>query len=549
MNINELYTLESICLILTACFNLVLFIVILADSKRTRNNYYFALFLFLMIFWIVNTLLFFVLTDIKDLIIVTHFIYFAPPFFPMFVILFAKTFPKEKLGYSTFNKFILIGTPVVVSTLTLIPNPIVKGVEITNLGRIITYGPLYSLYNIQIIGYFAIAIYLMVKKYITLRGIERSQVETIFLCLTVGSIVGVITSLIMPMFGNFSLFWAGSFYSGCLMLSIFYGIARYGLFDIKLVTTEFVAITIWILLFGKLLITTNTTQRIIDVIVLILIIICGIFIIKTVTKEIVLREKDDILVDSITVLNKKLEKTNTDLKMLDQKKSEFMSLATHQLRAPLTAMKGYSSMILDGTFGEVNNSDVLDAVGKISRSTTDLSMIVEDYLNISRIEQGSMRYNFSVVNVEDLIKDVLDGVKNTADRLGLKITLNYDANVKYKVNVDPGKMKQVFLNIIDNAVKYTPSGNIDIYIKKTEDAKNVIIKIVDTGMGIKGEVLSSLFQKFVRAPDASNINILGTGLGLYVAGEILKAHNAHAWAKSDGIGKGSTFYVELSLVN
>ncbi len=108
-------------------------------------------------------------------------------------------------------------------------------------------------------------------------------------------------------------------------------------------------------------------------------------------------------------------------------------------------------------------------------------------------------------------------------------------------------MKQVFLNIIDNAIKYTPAGSVDIYIRKSSDNK-VLVKIHDTGVGIKKEVLPSLFHKFVRAPDASKVNILGTGLGLYVAGEILKAHNARAWGESEGEGKGSIFYVELSLV-
>ncbi len=547
MNFDNFLILENICLASTAFFNVILFIIIIADNKRTRNNYYFALFILLMTFWIVTTLLFYVIDNPRWLDIIIHLVYTAPPFLPMFIILFTKTFPKQRTGWSKMKLRIFVAIPAVVSALTLLPNTIIRGATIVDgYERVILFGPFYFIYVICLVVYFAVAIFLMVKKYLILHGRERNQVEIIFLSFTLGSLVGVYTSLIMPTMGDFSLFWAGSFYSGYLVLSIFYGIARYGLFDIKLVTTEFIALITWLVLFGKLFFSKNSTDRTIDFVILALVIVSGILVIKAVTKEAFLREKDDELVDNIRGLNQRLEKTNIDLKALDQKKSEFMALATHQLRAPLTAMKGYSSMILDGTFGKIENPEMADAVNKISRSTTDLTMIVEDYLNISRIEQGRMQYNFTTVDITNLIKNVISDVKSTTDRLGLIMNLNYDSAVKYNVNVDEGKIKQVFSNIIDNAIKYTPTGHIDVFVK-TEGSK-VVVKIEDTGVGIRSEVLPSLFHKFVRAPDASKINILGTGLGLYVAGEILKAHNGRAWGESEGEGRGSTFFVELPAV-
>jgi len=204
-------------------------------------------------------------------------------------------------------------------------------------------------------------------------------------------------------------------------------------------------------------------------------------------------------------------------------------------------------MILDGTFGKVNNPEVEDAIDKISRSTTDLVMIVEDYLNISRIEQGRMQYNFSIFDITGLIQNIMKEVQVNVNRAGLYINLHHDEGVEYKVNVDEGKIKQVLFNIIDNAIKYTPKGGIDIYLSKTEK-NTVLIKVQDTGVGIKPDVLPSLFNKFTRAPDAAKTNILGTGLGLYVANEILKAHSGRAWAESDGEGKGSRFFVEIGLV-
>ncbi|MBC7982171.1 hypothetical protein H7X65_03785, partial [Candidatus Parcubacteria bacterium] len=509
---------------------------------------YFLGFIFSIFIWIVTTALFYV-SEGEIMNIVIRTVYFAPAFIPMFMILFTKTFPGLQLDYSKRQLFIFLSFPFLFAVLTLIPDIVIKGAFIDSGGiRNIVFGPLYPLYFIYLSIYFIIVTYLMIKKYLYVSGRERNQIEIIFLSLILGSIAGIYNSLIMPTFGSFGLFWAGSFYTGYLVLAVFYGIIRYGLFDVKLVAAEFLTLSTWVIMFAKIFYDKTAIDRVIDSVILVLIIASGILIIRAVMKEIYLREKDDVLVNNITGLNKKLEKTNIELKALDQKKSEFMSLATHQLRAPLTAMKGYSSMILDGTFGKIENPEMEDAINKIARSTTDLTMIVEDYLNISRIEQGRMQYNFSTFDAVGMLKNIINEVKPTVERARLALNLNYDQGTTYMISADEGKIKQVFLNVIDNAIKYTPEGHIDVFLTKTSEGK-LIVKIKDTGVGIKSEVIPSLFHKFVRAPDASKINILGTGLGLYVAGEILKAHNGRAWGESNGEGQGSSFYIELSLAN
>jgi len=547
MDITKFLSFEAISLTSTVFFNLTLFIIILAKKNKIPNIFYFLGFQFFVIFWVATTMLFYVVEG-ETLKFVTHLIYFGPPFIPMFMIMFTNTFPNEKLNYSKLKMTIFLTIPAIVSILAIIPGAVVRDVIMVNGLNTITYGLFYPLYFIHVSTYFLIGLIAMARKYLTLHGKERSQIELIFLSLYIGTFVGVFASLVLPSVGNFTLFWVGSFYAGYFVVAIVYGVVRYGLFDIKLVATEFITLATWIILFVKIIFDTSMASRLVDSGVLILIIISGIMIIRAVMKETALREKDDQLVNNITGLNQQLERTNVKLQELDKKKSEFMSLATHQLRAPLTAMKGYSSMILDGTFGEINNPDVEDAIEKIARSTTDLTMIVEDYLNISRIEQGRMQYNFSTFDVATLIRHIINEMSPTITRAGLIVNLNHDGETKFMVNADDGKIKQVLLNVIDNAIKYTPKGRIDIYLTRTENQK-VLIKIEDTGVGIKSEVLPTLFHKYVRAPDASQINILGTGLGLYVAGEILKAHNGRAWGESDGEGKGSRFFIELPLAN
>jgi signal transduction histidine kinase len=318
-----------------------------------------------------------------------------------------------------------------------------------------------------------------------------------------------------------------------------YGILKHQLFDTRVVTGQLITFSLWIVILIRVLLSNSQIDLIVNIIFFIISLIFGTLLIRSISKEITIKE-------ALAKSNDKLEDANVHLKELDQKKSEFMSLATHQLRAPLTAMRGYYSMIQDGSFGKIDNPELEDVINKISRSTTDLTMIVEDYLNISRIEQGRMQYNFVTIDIADVVRGVVKEVSPTVKHAGITLNLTLDETQKYMVSVDQGKIKQVIFNIIDNSIKYTPKGSVNVSIEKTKN-KKVIISVKDTGVGIKAGVIPQLFQKFTRAPDASDTNILGTGLGLYVADQILKAHDGRAWAESEGQGKGAQFYIEIGL--
>jgi signal transduction histidine kinase len=508
--------------------------VLLLVKDKPKNNYFLLGFITSILLWTLATLLFLTTTG-PWILISAKLIYIFGAYLPLFNILFSQTLVTKEIrpSYTRFQIVLFVAVPILMSIMVLFPGAVVKDVILNPNAREIIHGPLYVIFALFQGIYFSGAFWSMYRIYTKLKGIEKKQFGIVFSSIALSTIAAFIVSLIMPISGNFTLFWAGSFFSGYTLVMITYAIVRYGLFNIKIVATEFITIATWFLLFAKIFFNTNMTGVIVDLVVLILIIIGGVFTIKAVQKEM--------------ALNDRLNLTNIQLKELDEKKTEFMSLATHQLRTPLTAMRGYSSMILDGTFGKEQNPDIQEAVSKIERSTTDLAMIVEDYLNISLIEQGRMQYNFVKLDVTTILKSIITDMKSTIDRHGLTIIIATDGAPEYTINADTGKIRQVFSNIIDNAIKYTPAGHIDIFISKTEKGK-VLVKIEDTGVGIGKEVLPTLFNKYVRAPDASKVNILGTGLGLYVAGEILKAHSGRAWGESAGVGKGSRFFVELDLV-
>ncbi len=234
-----------------------------------------------------------------------------------------------------------------------------------------------------------------------------------------------------------------------------------------------------------------------------------------------------------------LEKSNDD-------KSEFVGFASHQLRSPLTAMKGYASLIIEGDYGPVSD-DLKKAAQIIFDSTKTLASVVDDYLNVSRIELGEMKYNFTRFDLKDLVQEVINEHKPNVDAAGLALEFIPGKQSSYDLIADKEKLKQVIANIFDNSVKYTPHGSITVRLERIGDKARIVIK--DTGIGISKEVIPKLFGKFKRAANANKTNIRGTGLGLFIAKEIITAHKGRVWVESEGDGKGSEFYIEVNLDN
>jgi signal transduction histidine kinase len=241
-----------------------------------------------------------------------------------------------------------------------------------------------------------------------------------------------------------------------------------------------------------------------------------------------------------------LIQANARLKQLDEAKSEFVSIASHQLRTPLTVIKGYVSMILEGNFGRINNSQK-DSMEKVFASNERLIHLVENLLNISRIESGRLHFNFETTRLENLVGSVVDELKTYAKKKGLKYKFVKSRKKLQKTKIDQEKMRQVILNLIDNAIKYTKKGGITISLSEEDD--NLKICVEDTGMGIKTEDLSDLFEKFSRGTGTALIDTEGTGLGLFVADQMVKAHKGKIWAESKGTGKGSRFCFTLPITD
>lgn len=395
---------------------------------------------------------------------------------------------------------------------------------------------IYASYGLQILLTLWI-IGFSVKEFVSAK---TQEVKRQILTLTTGTILLLLAFSSGNIISSFTEDWQfaqiGLFAMPVFIGLFVYGIVKFKTFDIKLVGAQALIVSLVILIGSQFFFIQNNTNRILTGITLIITGAIGINLIRSVKKEIALRER-------IEKQEKELEVANSRLTELDQLKNEFVSLASHQIRGPLTAIKGYASMVREGDYGAVPKK-LEDIIQAIYDSSDALTVVVQDFLDVSRIEQGKMKYEFADFDLSKLVSDVAIELKPNVERKHLSLSLDIEPSIT--VYADSGKLRQVVENLIDNSLKYTPKGSIYILVKRT-GAETVQMSITDTGVGIKPEVLPKLFQKFSRAKDASKANILGTGLGLYVAKQLIEAQKGKVWAESEGEGKGSTFTIELPV--
>ena len=239
-----------------------------------------------------------------------------------------------------------------------------------------------------------------------------------------------------------------------------------------------------------------------------------------------------------------LRDANIRLEQLDKAKSEFISLASHQLRTPLSIIKGYISMILEGTWGETNQKQK-EHLEKVYLSNERLIKLVEDLLTVSRIESGRLEFDLQPLALDNLTENIVKEFSQLVAKKGLYLKYIKPKKPLPKVKADPLKIRQVIQNLIDNALYYTKKGGATVSLKIEKN--KVVFSIQDTGIGISSEEQVTLFEKFSRGKGVTRMHTEGTGLGLYLAAKLIQAHQGKIWVESKGKGKGSTFCFELPM--
>lgn len=234
----------------------------------------------------------------------------------------------------------------------------------------------------------------------------------------------------------------------------------------------------------------------------------------------------------------------TPAKELEAMKLDFVTMTAHELRTPLTAIKGYLS-ILEG-HEKLKEGEREEYLGKLSKSTERLGALVENVLNIAKIEQGGLALNLGPIKLPGLIQEMISEVEYRAREKQIEIIFDKPTDLLPEVKADKLRIGQVILNLLSNAIHYTnPGGKVHVWIEPKEDS--LVTHVQDTGIGIPEQSIPHLFTKFYRVPGFSLVQQdKGTGLGLYITKSIIDMHKGKIWVKSE-IGKGSRFSFSLPI--
>ncbi|OIO46937.1 MAG: hypothetical protein COU83_02910 [Candidatus Portnoybacteria bacterium CG10_big_fil_rev_8_21_14_0_10_40_22] len=231
-------------------------------------------------------------------------------------------------------------------------------------------------------------------------------------------------------------------------------------------------------------------------------------------------------------------------RIIDQMKSEFISIASHRFRTPLSALKWSLSMLLQGDVGQLSNQQE-ELLKKSFATNEHMIHLVNDLLNVSKIEEGKIPYQYQRVQIIDKLREVVDENQSQLQRVNLRLNLILPDDEIPEILADSEKIKSVLEIIIDNAVKYTlPGGQIDISVK--QQGQEIEICVADTGVGIPKNQQSDIFTKFFRGANVVRMQTEGTGLGLFLAKTVVEEHGGRIWFESKE-GKGSKFFIVLPI--
>jgi signal transduction histidine kinase len=385
-------------------------------------------------------------------------------------------------------------------------------------------GPLYIIFPATFVLFVAFSLYLLLK--------ERSQTSDPILKTQINLVLGAqifgfgggITNFLPQIFNVYPF---GNYFIVAYIFFISYSILKHSLFNLKVIATELLIYAIWIFLAARTLLAGKWSDRLIEAGLLGAMVIFGILLINSVRREVKQREE-------LAVANEKL-------KELDKVKTQFLSFASHQVKAPMNVVKGYATLIYDGTYGPASDK-IKETAVKIKDSADRMIALVNNIMDLRKIEEGKMEFKFEETDMGALVTSLADEFKMLAVNKGLHFEYNKPEKI-LMANVDPQKIRQSIQNLIENAIKYTETGWVKVEINEFK-YNEILITVTDTGHGIAKELLPELFEQYKRG-SATAGKIEGTGLGLFIARQIIIANHGEIWAESEGAGKGSKFCIKL----
>ncbi|EKD78783.1 MAG: multi-sensor signal transduction histidine kinase [uncultured bacterium] len=405
-----------------------------------------------------------------------------------------------------------------------IPDFTLRDVIYDPVGRIIT-GPGLFFHFASIIIFVFAGMWLLWRKHTHAELVEQKQIRIILIGALLTTLAGMTFNLLLPLFDNYSLVWLGPDFTLILVACMAYAIVRHGLFDIRIITAELFTAALGLVLVIELLRAQTNVELGIRAGMLLIFLYIGHRLLQSVYAEIKAKEA---------------------LKKLLDAKTDFIHAASHQLRTPLSGIRGMLTMLFEGDYDTAGPGEKEKAQHHVLLATERLVGTVNDLLYAAEVEQG-MVSTMEPGQVEPLVQQSIETLRANFIKKGLILHCQLPTLPLPPILMRANFLQQVFLNLIDNAERYTPvPGEVTVELSTEHDS--IIFQVRDTGIGLTPADEEKLFTRFGRSTMAKNIQPNGSGLGLYIVKRIVEEHGGTITAHSLGRNQGTTFRVTLPII-
>jgi len=406
-----------------------------------------------------------------------------------------------------------------------------------------TFGVGFYLYIIYQLSFLAFIAYRLIRYYINAKDIQKTQAKFVMVGDLIWTAIVSTVSFILPLFGVYQFTPFDSPSTIIFLVLTMYAITKHHLFDLKVIASELFVSALWIALFTTTTASQNIQDFFVNGTIFIISVVFGTLLIRSVLEEVKQKEKIEKLAKEIERAYEVEKRANEELKNLDRVKNQFLVQTQHDLRTPLSVIRGYCDLLISGTLGK-QSLKTIDVAKRIQIVAEEKIRDVNNFLDTTQFQLGKKVVALKPgVDLNQIIDEVFNHLEPNAKSKGIYLKLEKPEGALL-IEADKEKLKSSLFNVIDNSIKYTPNGGVTINVK-TENNK-IRIEIKDTGIGIPAEKLKTLFDTaFERGDQAKKTFVAGFGVGLYLSSQIVKAHNGKIWVESEGEGKGSVFFVEL----
>lgn len=512
-------TISAIMLVTAAC-NLFLGIFVYVNGPSKRLNRWYGIFGVVTSLWVLANFM----IGIFPIVFWIYTVYALGALIPAFSLMWILDLCEQKLNrikvaFIWFFALVFFIIPYISGNLFL------SNVEGVYAGKIEgDYGFLFLLYSLYMFSILFFAGYILIQRYRSVKGIQKTQLSFVASGAVAWIVIVLIVSFIIPLFNVFDYTALDAPASLIFLTLTAYAVTRYHFFNIKVIATELFVFALWIFIIIRALLSESFPDLLVNGSLFFATIIIGILLIRSVMKEV--RQTEHI-------------------RALMKMKEEFMQTASHQLRTPVTVIKGTLDALRDGDLDTLTPEKRKTYLDRAYIKAEKLNSIITDILSATEMDdpEFSMTGTLRPIDIKQMVVRSVDSHEQLAQGKGIKLVFKDTGDVPL-VNGSEQFLPEVIDNYISNAIQYTPKGGT-ITVRVFEEYGFVVCTVSDTGIGVPPEDMEKLWEKFIRAKNANDAHTDGSGLGLFIVKRIVEGHPRGEVFVESKLGEGSTFGFKL----